>query len=41
VNGGPYVADDESVCPDDPDGQHFVGCGCDYTSPDDPPEEHR
>ena len=24
------------ACPDDPDGQHHVGCGCDYTSPDDP-----
>lgn len=26
---------DDDACPDDPDGVHHVGCGCDYASPDD------
>ena len=28
----------DQVCYNDPDGLHHVGCGCDYTSPDDPQE---
>jgi hypothetical protein len=24
------------ACPDDPDGLHHAGCGCDHASPDDP-----
>lgn len=31
------VAAEDAACPDDPDGLHHVGCGCDYQSPDDPP----
>jgi hypothetical protein len=33
----PAPPEDEGVCPDDPDGLHHAGCGCDYASPDDPP----
>lgn len=31
-----YEKEDVGACPDDPDGVHHVGCGCDYT---DEPEE--
>lgn len=27
---------EDEACMEDPDGVHFIGCGCDYTSPDDP-----
>lgn len=33
---GPYPGPEDEGCPEDPDGQHFVGCGCDHTNPDDP-----
>jgi hypothetical protein len=26
----PSAPEDEAVCPDDPDGLHHVGCGCDH-----------
>jgi hypothetical protein len=35
----PSVEPDADACPDDPDGVHFTGCGCDYDSPDDPTTE--
>jgi hypothetical protein len=37
--GAKFAIQQNDACPDDPDGVHFVGCGCDYASPDDPGPE--